>query len=87
MLIILSSLPDKDYETFILTLINSKQSLDYHEVSSAFINHELRRKEKESSKNTSAEALMVRGRCSRQKGEGDCGRSNSRPCFRDLKKT
>ena len=43
-LILLSSLPDEDYETFVLTLINSKQSLRYNEVSSALVNHELRKK-------------------------------------------
>ena len=32
-LILLSFLPDEDYETFVLTLINDKQSLDYNEVS------------------------------------------------------
>jgi len=42
-LILLSSLPDEDYETFVLTLINDKQSLGYHEVSSALVNYELRR--------------------------------------------
>ena len=31
-LILLSSLPDEDCETFILTLINGKQSLGYNEV-------------------------------------------------------
>ena len=41
-LIILSSLPNKDYETFFLTLINGKQSLGYNEVSSTLVNHELR---------------------------------------------
>ena len=42
-LILLNSLPDEDYETFVLTLINGKQSLGYHEVSSALINQELGR--------------------------------------------
>ena len=32
-LILLNYLPDEDYETFILILINGKQSLDYNEVS------------------------------------------------------
>ena len=45
-LILLSSLPDEDYETFILTLINGKQSLSYNEISFALVNHELRRKKK-----------------------------------------
>jgi len=60
-LILLSSFPDEDYETFILTIINGKHSLGYNEVSSALANHELRRKNKESSSNTSADVLTVRG--------------------------
>jgi len=31
-LILLNSLPDKEYETFTLTLINSKQTLNYSDV-------------------------------------------------------
>ena len=58
-LIMLSSLQDDEYETFILTVINGKKSLSYNEVSIAFVNHELRRKE-ESSSSTSAEALTAR---------------------------
>jgi len=65
-LILLSSLPDEDYETFILTLINNKQSLSYNKVSSVLINHELRRKKKESSNSTLVEALTVRGKSSNQ---------------------
>ena len=42
-LILLSSLPDKEYETFVLTLINSKQSLSYNDVSAALVNHRVRR--------------------------------------------
>jgi len=46
-LILLSSLPEKDYETFVLTLINNKQALSYNEVFfSALVNHKLRRKDK-----------------------------------------
>ena len=45
-LIVLSSLPNKDYETFFHTLISGKQSLNYNEVSSTLVNHELRRKDK-----------------------------------------
>jgi len=44
---LLSSLPNEDYETIVLTLINGKQSLNYNEVSSALVNHELRRKDKD----------------------------------------
>jgi len=45
-LILLSFLPDEDYDTFVLTLINDKQSLRFNEISSTFVNHELRRKNK-----------------------------------------
>jgi len=37
-----------DYKTFVLALINGKQFLGYNEVSSALVNHELRRKAKSS---------------------------------------
>ena len=37
-LILLSSFPDKDYETFVLTLINGKQFFVYNEVSSTLVN-------------------------------------------------
>jgi len=60
-LILFSSFLD-DYETFVLTLINDKQFYSYNEVSSALVNHELRRKNKDSSNSTSAEVLTVRGR-------------------------
>ena len=85
-LILLSSLPDEDYKTFSLTLINSKQSLDYNEIFSALINHELRKKDKESSNSTSAEALTVRGRSFSRKGKGGRGRSKFRVNFKDLNK-
>jgi len=48
-LILLSSLSDEEHKTFILTLINDKQSLSYNEVSTAFVNHELKKKDKQSS--------------------------------------
>jgi len=86
-LILLNSLPDEEYENFTLTLINGKQTLNYSDVSAALINYEVRRQDKlSSSEGTSAEALAIRGRSSNRKGKGDCGRSKSRPDFRDLKK-
>jgi len=85
-LILLSSLPDKDYETIILTLINGKQSLAYNEVSSTLVNYELRRKDKRSSNSTLAEVLTIRGRSFSRKDKGDHSRSKSRVDFRDLKK-
>jgi len=85
--ILLSSLPDEEYETFVLTLINGRQSLNYNDVSAALVNYEVRKKDKQSSSSsTSAEVLVVRGRGSNQKGKGIRGRSKSRPGFRDLKK-
>jgi len=71
-LILPNSFPEEEYETFILTLINGKQTLNYSDVSGALVNYEVRRKGKQSSSNgTSVEALMVRGRCSNRKGKGD----------------
>ena len=56
---------EEEYETFILTLINGKQTLNYSDVSAALVNYKVGRKNKLSSSNcTSTEALMVRGRCS-----------------------
>ena len=59
-LILLSSLPNDNYETFVHILINGNQSLSCNEVLAAFVNYELRRKDNESSNSTSAEALTVR---------------------------
>ena len=50
-LILLNSLPDKEYQTFTLTLINGKQSLNYNDVLATLVNYEVRRKEKQSSSN------------------------------------
>jgi len=77
-LILLSSLPDDDYKTFVLTLINGKQSLNYNEVSGALVKYELRRKNKESSNSTLAEALTAREKSFNRKGKGDRERSKSR---------
>ena len=43
--ILLNSLPEEEYETFTLTLINSRQTLNYREVSAALVNYEIRRQE------------------------------------------
>ena len=40
-LILLSSLPDEEYETFILILINGKQLLSYSDVLATLVNHEV----------------------------------------------
>ena len=56
-LILLSSLPDKEYETFILTMINDKASLSYNDVSTALVNHEVRRKDNESSSSSTQQRV------------------------------
>ena len=69
-LILLNSLSDEEYETFVLTLINGEQTLNYGDVSAALVNHGVRRKDKQSSsKSTSAEALIVKGRSFSEKGK------------------
>ena len=70
-LILLNSLPDEEYETFTLTLINGRQSLNYNEVSAALVNYEVRRHDKlSSSGRTTVEALAVRDKSSNRKGRG-----------------
>ena len=77
--ILLNSLPDEEYETFILTLINGRQTFNYSEVSAALVNYEVRRQDKLSSfEGTSTEALAIRCKSSNRKGRGDHGRSKSR---------
>jgi len=85
--ILLNSLPDEEYETFTIILINGRQTLNYNEVSVALVNYEVRRQDRLSShESISAEALAIRGRGSNWKDKGDRGRSKSRPDLRDLKK-
>ena len=85
--ILLNSLPDEEYETFVLTLINVRQSLNYNDALAALVNYEVRKNDKQSSSSsTLAKTLVVSGRSSNQKGKCVCGRSKSRPGFRDLKK-
>ena len=63
--ILLNSLPDEEYETFILALINGKQTHNYSDESSALVNYEVRKKnEQYSLKSDSAEILTVRGKSS-----------------------
>ena len=85
-MIILSSLSDDEHETFVLTLINGKSSLNYDEVSTVLANHELRRKDKESSSSTSAEVLTARRRSFNPKGKGGQGRLKSKAGIRNLGK-
>jgi len=85
--ILLNSLPEEEYETFTLTLINRRKSLNYNEVSTALVNYEVRKQDRlSSSGSTTVEALAVKGRSFNRKGRGDQGRSKFRSAFRDLKK-
>ena len=85
-LILLSSLSDDEYETFILTLINIKSSLSYDKISATLVNHELRRRDKEYSSSTSTGALTARGWRSNRKGNGDRDGSKSKSDNHDLRK-
>jgi len=61
MLILLSSLPDKEYETLVLTLINGKFSLSNNNILAALANLNVRRKDKASiSCSTTTEVLTIR---------------------------
>jgi len=85
--VLLNYLPDEEYETFTLILINGRQTLNYSKVSASLVNYEVRRQDRLSShESISAEVLEVRDRSSNMKGKGKRGRSKSRPDFRDLKK-
>ena len=83
----LNSLPEEEYKTFTLTLINGREFLNYNEVPAALVNYEVRRQDiLSSSRSTTAEALAVRSRSSIRKGRDDQERSKSRSDFRDLKR-
>ena len=70
-LILLSSLPNEGYETFVLVLINGRTFLSYKEVTIALMNLELRSKDTESSfGDTSADILTV-GRASPNQRRGN----------------
>jgi len=85
--ILLNYLPRKEYETFTLTFLNERKSLNYSEVSAALVSYEARRQDRlSSSGSTTAEALAVRGRSSNRKGRDDWERSKSRSGFKNLKK-
>ena len=75
-LILLNSLPDEEYETFVLTLINTKQTLNYSDVSAALVNYKVRRKDKQSFfKSTIAEAMTTRGMSfNHRKGKREFGK-------------
>ena len=41
-IILLNSLPDEEYETFVLTFINGKQTFNYSDVLIAIVNYEVK---------------------------------------------
>ena len=56
--ILLNSLPREEYETFTLTLLNGRKSLNYSEMSAALVSYEARRHDRlSSSGSTTAEVL------------------------------
>ena len=56
--ILLNFLPEEEYETFTLTLINERKFLNYSEVSADLVSYEVRRYDKLSSTgSTTAETL------------------------------
>ena len=77
--ILLNSLPNEKYETFVLILINGKQTLNYTDVSAAFVNYEVRRMSKHSSSNsTTTETVTARGMDPNyKKGKGEFGKSKT----------
>jgi len=86
-IILLNSLPQEEYETFTLTLINGRKFLNYSEMSATLVSNEVRGHDRlSSSGSTTVETLMVRGRSFNQKGRGDQEKSKSRSGFRDLKR-
>ena len=66
-LLLLSYLPDEEYETFVLTLINGKTYLSYSEVTVVLMNYQLRKKDNESTSDTVMEAFVARGKNPNQK--------------------
>ena len=76
--ILLGTLPDEEYDTFMLTLLNERSSLIYSKVTNTLTNYDLRRKDKETFRtSTSGETLSMRGRSPYPRG-GNRSRSKSR---------
>ena len=57
----MNSLPEAEYVTFTLTLINERKFLNYNEVPATLMNYEVRRHDRlSSSESTTAEVLTVK---------------------------
>ena len=72
-LLLLNSLPE-EFEHFTMTLIHGKEKLSYEEVSSALVNHEYRRRDKESTKSPSGEALSAQRKRSHKGKKSDAAK-------------
>ena len=84
-LILLSSLSDEGYETFVPTLINGRTLPIYSKVTTSLVNLELRRKDERSLNITPVEVLIVTGRSPKQRRENhDRSKSKSRYGNRSL---
>ena len=66
-LILLSSLPNEGFETFVLILINEKSYLSYNKVTTALVNLKLRRKDNKSFNCTPAEVERKKFKSKRRK--------------------
>lgn len=77
-LVLLSSLSDDEYETFVLTLINRRSALKFNEVAAALFAYDERRKDKQTAHTSSGEALSPRGRSPIRRGDNRRERSKSR---------
>ncbi|KAJ8630395.1 hypothetical protein MRB53_023718 [Persea americana] len=75
-LLLLNSLPNS-YDHFTHTLINGKTEVKYDVVSAALMNNEYRKKDKQVYRDSSSDALTVRGR-SYDRTSGSKSRSKSR---------
>jgi len=70
---------DEEYETFVLILINENASLRYNDVSAALVNHEVKRKGKESSSSSISVEVLTAKRVgsNHNKGKGDFEKSKT----------
>ncbi|XP_020266328.1 uncharacterized protein LOC109841800 [Asparagus officinalis] len=68
-MLLLCSLPDDEFSTFVLTMINGRTTVSYKEVTSALVNYELRKNDSEPSEKASGDALAVRGQEGHWKNE------------------
>ena len=68
-LVLLSSLPDDEYETFVLTLINGRSAWKFNKVAAALVAYDERRKDKQIAHSSSGEVLSTRGRSPTRGGD------------------